>query len=340
VALRDRSDRHALSVVEAAYGMADGSEAWLEAVIVAARPLLDRGHGMFGFIYEVDSGGRLVATSAPIPTANLPPGIAEGGMRTAESLPTSIVRQAFVFGSAIATASALWTELAAHAHPSQRPLDSLVAVGFADSIGVTAYDPGGRGVLLSSVIDAPSAIDPCEFRRWERLRSHLLTGLRLRTALKDEAVLEPSGRVVHAEGEARRSGARDALRRQALHIDRSRSAPGRRDPAGALQEWRALVEGRWSLVDRFESDGRRYLVARRNDLALAGLRSLSRSERQVAAFAALGYANKQIAYTLGLAPSTVSSHLRAAMLRLGVTTRAALSELWSLANARGTQGSP
>lgn len=49
------------------------------------------------------------------------------------------------------------------------------------------------------------------------------------------------------------------------------------------------------------------------------------------AYVSMGYSNKQIAYTLGLAPSTVSSHLRSAMRRLGARTIAMLTELWSAA---------
>lgn len=97
------------------------------------------------------------------------------------------------------------------------------------------------------------------------------------------------------------------------------------------------MTGRWSLVDRFESDGRRYLVARRNDPELAEPRSLSHRERQVLAYAALGYANKHIAYTLGLAPSTVSSHLRTAMRRVGAPSRAALADFWLPAAAELAQ---
>src|SRR5690606_500357 len=189
----------------------------------------------------------------------------------------------------------------------------------------------GEGVFISAMTSRPWPVQEAAVERWRLLRAHILAGLRLHRNLVEEAVLDRHGKVVHAEGEARETRALDALRERARHIDRARSAEGRRDPEAALRVWQGLVNGRWSLVDKFDSDGRRYLIARRNEPGegVAALRPLSRRERQILAYAALGYANKHIAYTLGLAPSTVSSHLRSAMRRVGASTRAALADLWA-----------
>jgi DNA-binding CsgD family transcriptional regulator len=91
-----------------------------------------------------------------------------------------------------------------------------------------------------------------------------------------------------------------------------------------LELWHALVAGRWSLLDRFESDGRRYLVARRNDDDVRDPRGLTSRERQIAARAALGHSNKLIAYELGVSPSTVATFLTRALKKLGCATRAEL----------------
>src|SRR5690606_23074216 len=115
----------------------------------------------------------------------------------------------------------------------------------------------------------------------------------------------------------------------AIAIDRARSSAGAREPDEALQAWRGLVAGHWSLVDRFDRDGRRYLVARRNEPSVSPHRGLSLRERQIAAYAALGHNQKRIAYTLGLAPSTVSAHLRASMQRPGIHDVAGLAEIFA-----------
>src|SRR5262249_54733268 len=90
----------------------------------------------------------------------------------------------------------------------------------------------------------------------------------------------------------------------------------------AAATWRGLVSARWTLVDSFANNGERFVVARRNDLAVGGLGALSERERQVIAHAALGRSNKVIAYELGLADSTVRVLIRRAAQKLGARGRA------------------
>ncbi len=89
-----------------------------------------------------------------------------------------------------------------------------------------------------------------------------------------------------------------------------------------MNAWRVLVRGRYSLVDVLEADGRRFLVARRNEPCAPDAPQLSRRERQVLAFAAMGHSSRHIAYELGLAVPTVCMHMSRAMHKLGAQTRA------------------
>jgi DNA-binding CsgD family transcriptional regulator len=108
----------------------------------------------------------------------------------------------------------------------------------------------------------------------------------------------------------------------------------RRDPDAAVAAWKGLVSTRWSLVDHFESDGKRYVLAHRNDVALSGFEALTARERQALGFAALGHGNKLIAYELGVAPSTVAVLLHRAARKLGASSRAELIATYTrLANA-------
>ena len=109
---------------------------------------------------------------------------------------------------------------------------------------------------------------------------------------------------------------------QAADDEVSAEVPG--DPRAL---WSALIEGRWSLYDRFHEEGRRCLVARRNAPHHQTSRALSAAERQVVGHAARGCANKVIAYAMGVADSTVATHLASAMRKLGVVTRTELVEL-------------
>ena len=73
-----------------------------------------------------------------------------------------------------------------------------------------------------------------------------------------------------------------------------------------------------------DSDGRRFILAHRNDPDAPDIRGLTLRERQVVAYVALGHANKVIAYELGLTISTVASHLARARLKLGLRSLEAL----------------
>jgi DNA-binding CsgD family transcriptional regulator len=123
------------------------------------------------------------------------------------------------------------------------------------------------------------------------------------------------------------ASARAALRAAAVSVDRARGSLRHRDPEGAVAAWRGLVAGRWSLVDRFDRDGRRYLIAHKNDPDTMDPRGLTPRERQVAGFAALGQSDKVIAYELGISPSTVSVLLSRAAQKLGVQSRAELVQM-------------
>jgi len=99
-----------------------------------------------------------------------------------------------------------------------------------------------------------------------------------------------------------------------------RSTPVRgAQPAGA-----ADADARFSLIDRFESDGRRYVIACENAPANGGPARLTARERQVVALYRLGADAKLIAYELGLAHATVRVLLSRAARRVGVATPRAL----------------
>jgi DNA-binding CsgD family transcriptional regulator len=98
----------------------------------------------------------------------------------------------------------------------------------------------------------------------------------------------------------------------------------RADSDRAVLDWKVLVEHRWSLLDHFDRDGKRYLLACRNSPAALASSLLTPREREVVLLAARGHANKLIGYELGIATSTVGVLLNRAAARLGVHTRRAL----------------
>jgi len=190
----------------------------------------------------------------------------------------------------------------------------------ADELIVNAQDPSRIGCVLAVPMRRQGPLSPGEAHRWGCLAAHFATAFRIRRQLEgtavpmdrqptSEAVLDPDGRLQHAELPAQSHRARSALRQAVQALDRARGSLRRENPEDAVAYWQALVAGRWSLLDHFDSDGRRFVVAHRNDPSAPDSRGLTLRERQVLAYEALGHSNKVIAYELGLSLSSVSTHL-------------------------------
>jgi DNA-binding CsgD family transcriptional regulator len=106
------------------------------------------------------------------------------------------------------------------------------------------------------------------------------------------------------------------LRTAVLAADRARASIRRSGSREALEIWCGLVSGPRSPMEVFDQDGRRFFIARHTGPDKAAPRTLTAREKQVAGYAALGHSNKQIAYDLGLSPSTVRVLLARAKRKL------------------------
>ena len=87
--------------------------------------------------------------------------------------------------------------------------------------------------------------------------------------------------------------------------------------------WSLLTLGGWSLIDQFDSDGRRYVIAERCSLA----RRVSRPEWRMLVARARGSALKVIAFDLGISVPAASRRIRRAMERLGLRSQSELARL-------------
>jgi DNA-binding CsgD family transcriptional regulator len=94
----------------------------------------------------------------------------------------------------------------------------------------------------------------------------------------------------------------------------------RHDSDRALSLWEGLVQGRWSLLDRFDTDGRRYIIAVRNDPQLGDPRGLTSYELQVAELIGLGRPRKEIAFMLGVSPSAINNAVQRVTRKLGLSS--------------------
>ncbi|MEO1267237.1 MAG: helix-turn-helix transcriptional regulator, partial [Myxococcota bacterium] len=139
-----------------------------------------------------------------------------------------------------------------------------------------------------------------------------------------EAILEPDGKPVHLTHTTTSTAAQERLRRATRLMDKARGSLRRTAPLEALDLWEGLVAGHWSLIEHIDTDGRRFILAKKNAPHVVDPRQLTLRERQVVNFVVQGHHNKLIAYELGLGTSTVGHHLNKALRKLGFQSRAEL----------------
>jgi DNA-binding CsgD family transcriptional regulator len=320
-----------MSILQQAYGSVELSAAqWLDGLLEALLPLIDQGQGVHGYFVDASNRSEFLAwgfachgSPEPFPTACAR---FDGWLANA---PLAVKRGAHLFAP-----------YGSHATlpPDIFPPEELAAAeaghGYRDLVGLNALDAAGRGCALA----APSfkrldALPMAALELWGRIAVHVAAAARLQRHLEHmrtsafsaaEAVLSPSGKVEHAVAGACERVAMAALRDAAVRLERARAPATRANPLEALRLWQALVQQRWTLVDQFERDGRRYLVAVPNETRPAPHTSLTEQERRVIGGVVAGHSNKLIAYELGVSPSTVATHLSRAMGKLGVHTRVEL----------------
>jgi DNA-binding CsgD family transcriptional regulator len=322
----------AISIVESAYDCESETRLWWGRLLEHVTPRLDRGLGVTLSTYAPDMRPEDVTFAGAYAT----PGLVEAATAMVTAYP-EIFHRALRGGRPHDTPSAamgltvrearLWPPYVEYMHP----------LGVREIVGVIARDPSGHAIFFSAPSPNLRRPTPRERLVWSRIAAHISAGARLRRALPvlpgdvadgADAVLTPAGAIEHAEVQVQGRGARESLRRAARAIDRARSR-ARSNDEEALELWEGLVSGRWSLIDRFDTDGRRYLVARKNAPDVPDPRALTLRERHVLAYAAMGHPLKLIAYSLGLSLSTVSVNRRTAMRKLGLQHHADIFALFA-----------
>jgi DNA-binding CsgD family transcriptional regulator len=317
-----------LGLVEAAYDLELAQPQWLRRLAHHARSVVEG--ASFAIAYTIDvSDGRLQGYSK-VEGVRVPSGFVEAmdaQRATDEQGVANLVLG--TWRQRVAT----MTQLMGHGEPQRNRLTGpiLRLGGIEEMLACVGLDAEGRGVALSTDLPKPTRLSPSVRARWQLVTVHLAAACRLRRRFalggSEESVLSPGGRMLHAEGEAAARDARERLREAVVSRDRARTRRMRADPGPALAMWDGLVAGRWTLIDRFESDGRRYVVAHRNETDPAGPPRLTRRERQVVSHLLQGDSLKVTAYALGVAQSTVSEARARALLKLGVRTLADLALL-------------
>ncbi|MBX7193880.1 MAG: LuxR C-terminal-related transcriptional regulator [Sandaracinaceae bacterium] len=308
-------DQHAIRLVEVGYDLGSSTPEWIQSIADSAGPLLDEGLGTWAVTFSFEGGRPLLGDAACA-------GACVGEVDFFRHAHDAAVPHDILCNGAVRTLSGACGRRRTIAIARRGGVTQKM--GCIDSIALGVTDPAGFGIAVGAPLARFAELSRARHDRLARVAAHLHTALRARRRREesDEAVLAPNGRVLHAEAEARSSKAREALRLAARAIDRAKRHTGSAD---ALEAWRAMVAGRWTLVERFEADGRRFLVARPNSPRPKAYVGLSSAETTCALYASMGHSGKLIAYELGIGESTVSAHIHSALRKLGLRSRAQLA---------------
>ena len=320
-----------IELTEAVYDLEMEDGAWIPNLLQVGLPILDHGLGVAAIAYTRDSSAtdfivhqKFAASGAPNLVRRLD--------RVASEVPREVYRELLRPGL-ISTLSDVAADYPECLEAYARHID-----GCRDVFGMTSVDPNGLGILLIAFLPEVTRLKGRERELWQMLGAHVAAGHRLRRAMvttesstglphEAEAVIDPTRlQLTDAAGLAQNKEAVDALREAAVRIDRARGKTRKSDPGGALEMWKSLTQGRWSLVDWFDSDDRRFVLALPNAPHVTDPRGLSERESLVATYAMHGDSLKLIGYRLGVSKTSVSATLKSVMRKLGVKTRAQRSE--------------
>ncbi|MDX2090347.1 MAG: helix-turn-helix transcriptional regulator [Kofleriaceae bacterium] len=309
-----------IDLVEAAYNLDLDDAGWLAAVAAQAARSLDDGNGIVAHLAE-SATMRVIQYHDTLSRDDFGWRVAELSERSGPNVHQFVSshharlvagREQFETGPG---SWDKWTEV-------------MGVMGPPDFICFFAHTGGGEAVVVWNPSSSIVRTTPAAHRSWLRIAAHLGAACRLRRELqrtqqgviaRASAVITPGGRVVHAEHEA--TSARERLRDAVRAMEKARGPLRRRSADEALAMWRGLVDGRWSLVDHFDSDGKRFIVAAENRPHIRDPRALRQRESAALELARGGAAPKDIAYALGISPSNARSLLAGALKKLGLANR-------------------
>jgi DNA-binding NarL/FixJ family response regulator len=322
--------QHALAIVEAGYSLGGADNDWLARVLDAAGDDLQHGCGSYGFTCRIgESDLEMHAYCEKQLDPKFGPLVAEMNQTVPGAFFERLRRNAILCGGFDEIAPPV---LRAHFRERGPKVD------IHDSFFLVAQDGEGHAININAPARAKVKAHSRVRGVWNQVGAHLAAAMRLRRRFSEaravrDAVLSPSGKIEHAEGVATSERAiRNLLSAAVKDAERARSKTGRRDPEKAMALWQGLVAGEWSLVDHWESDGKRYVATYRNRPDVPDPRVLTAQERLVFKYASLGESNKEIAFTLGLSVGAVGSAVSRLLLKLRCSRR---TDLLAFADAGG-----
>ncbi len=334
--------RDPIAFVEACYALGTSETEWLEQLAKVAQPLMNA-TTVLAYHIDIDASGAHIHHAAHageghgdiaariLGIGKLFERQRDGTASALMRLKTNIFFKSMQAHLEESVEHMLLSELDTY---GPRWAYTLGAAGVRELLFMINHHIDGHGATyVVGALPERGKLPPASRELFQQLGAHVKAGLRLRRRLPEQlrsvqatvdgAVLDASARLVHAEGEAREPDVRAVLEQKAREIDTARSRRGGRDQ-DALAVWQGLIEGRWSLVERFDRDGKRFLLAHKNAENVRDPRGLTELEARVTRLALRGYSDKLIAYHLGVTEGAVASRLAQALRKLGFSSRVEL----------------
>lgn len=317
---------------------------WQQRLAEEIRCRLPPGPGVLSYEFDIREPKRKTVLGQVIGVGDIE-GFTEQAPQVHESLDSDLYRQLSTgLGTHAATIQEALERLSVDRSVLTPVEQSIEPLGFEDIWGVCSMNPNGVGIVFAMPLLDREDVRDVNRRTWTRVGVHIAAAHRLQRRLRGSPDFEDAEGIFRADGSEVQLGGpavddREALSRFIHTIDKARAHDYRSGDSTTLNVWEGLLRGRWSLVDHIDSDGAHFLLAIRNDPDAEAPQILSRREAQVASYAAQGHMNKEIAYELGLAVSTVASHLSKALIKLNLGSRTELVWLYGrLQGTAGTQG--
>lgn len=320
-----------LSIVEHCYESHPDDASWISRVVERANAVLDLGAGLCFYLYRERNHRvkvlHLQAVGAVSRGIHL-------GTPFLENMTGEPFRQYFYPRQPVTLASPIVAKLPLYQQFAFRTICSVM--GTKDLLGMLGYPIPGYIFVMSIGVGSDHEVTSGTRAALQRIRIHVESGLRLRLLPPEQAVavLSTEGKVLHLEEDLKERAKAEQLVHQAKTISRVRTRR-ERSKDDALQVWTALVEGRWSVVERADTDGKRMYFAYENAPQARAYRALTPSEATVLDQSIQGLPGKYVAYSTGLPSSRISEQLLSAANKLGFRTRNELVRVASSLRATG-----
>lgn len=312
-----------LDVVDAAYAAATDERTWLSNVLTQMRPLMGPGVMLQAFSYRVDDG-RCSAREYVVDGMSDVTGFRARLEESLGRFEADLVQRAFTGTRAIGVRELFGGDEYGYTPPP----------GLSEGAGFTTFDTTHHGIAFVVLSNERRQVTPAELRRWQRVGAHVSAAFRLRRRRDARPAIDDADVLFDARLKVVRVGAGSdaAVPGLTSAAEAVRAAHGKlrsASPDDALELWRALFAGRWSVQEVIDTDGKCFFVGRRNPPGAIAAHALTELERFVVSAAALGHGNKLIGYELGVPVSSVARLLSSAQQKLGLDSRAELVRMFT-----------